>query len=88
MKDDVNINVEKINKKLLTIVINRLIIVVKSTKEVKNVDKYYFTLMIDDEKLKEIFSRLAKAEEEIQECYIELRKMNVIVLSSEKKAPL
>lgn len=51
-------------------------------------DKYYFTLMIDDEKLKEIFSRLAKAEEEIQECYIELRRMNVIVLSSEKKAPL
>lgn len=50
-------------------------------------DKYNFVLMVDDEKLKEIFSRLAKAEDEIQECYTELRKMNVIVLASEKKLP-
>lgn len=40
---------------------------------------YCFKVKIDDEKLKEIFTRLGKAQEEILQCYYELKALNVVV---------
>lgn len=49
--------------------------------------KYYFRLNVDDKKVDEIFARLAKAKEEIEECYTELKKLDIICLSSDEIPP-
>lgn len=45
--------------------------------------KYGFWLTVDDKKVDEVFERLMKAKLEIEECYTELRNLDVIRLSSE-----
>lgn len=45
--------------------------------------KYGFWLTVDDKKVDEVFERLMKAKQEIEECYTELRNLDVIRFSSE-----
>lgn len=40
--------------------------------------KYRFCLIVNDEKLNDIFKRMAKAKEEIEKCYEELRALDLI----------
>lgn len=47
-------------------------------------NKYGFRLMVDDKELDKIFERLMKAKQEIENCYDELRSLDVIRLSSEE----
>lgn len=46
--------------------------------------KYNFCLVVADEKLNDIFMRLAKAKEEIEDCYAELRALDLIGILPEK----
>lgn len=48
-------------------------------------NKYNFFIKIDDEELNAIFMRLAKAQMEIQECYFQLQRMNVVVFKKRKR---
>lgn len=50
-------------------------------------NRYGFHLVVDDEKLDEIFKRMAKAKQEIEECYAELRALDVIKFTSEENSP-
>lgn len=45
--------------------------------EVK-MEKYRFCLIVNDKKLNDIFKRMAKAKEEIEKCYEELRTLDLI----------
>ena len=37
-------------------------------------------IVVEDGKLNEVLSRLARAQEEIQQCYFELERMGVLVI--------
>lgn len=50
-------------------------------------DRYSFWIKIEDKKLESIFQRIAKATEEIQQCYAELRGLNVVTLGKEEDSP-
>lgn len=52
-------------------------------KEVRRMgNNYYSQVEINDKKLNEIFERLTKAQNEIQECYFKLKALNVIKQTS------
>ena len=49
--------------------------------------KYGFWLSVNEPKLNEIFDRLMKAKMEIENCYTELRALDVIVLGEVDAPP-
>lgn len=49
--------------------------------------KYNLILEIDEQEVDAVFQRLAKAMEEIQQCYYELNRINAIKFKRERPLP-
>lgn len=51
-------------------------------------NKFSVQIELEDGKLEEVLTRLRKAEEEISQCYSELRNMKVIKFKQEEPSPI